>query len=55
MKILIYSQYFYPETNAPANRLNDMARYLAKGNTVSVLTGFPNHPLGRMIGEYKMK
>ncbi len=55
MKILIYSQYFYPETNAPANRLNDMARYLAKGNKVSILTGFPNHPLGRMIGEYKMK
>ncbi len=55
MKILIYSQYFHPETNAPANRLNDMARYLSEGNTVSVLTGFPNHPLGKMMGDYKMK
>ena len=55
MKILIYSQYFYPETNAPANRLLDVAKYLSKKNEVTILTGFPNHPLGKMIGGYRMK
>jgi len=55
MKILIYSQYFYLETNAPANRLLDMAKYLSKKNEVAILTGFPNHPLGKMIGGYRIK
>jgi len=55
MNILIYTQYFFPETNAAANRVSDLADFLAKNNEVTVLTGFPNHPLGKMIGNYKIK
>lgn len=55
MKILIYTQYFGPETNAAANRTTDIAKYLSGRHDVSVLTGFPNHPLGKMIGSYKIK
>jgi len=53
MKILFYTQYFSPETNAPANRLGDMAKFLSGRHSVSVLTGFPNHPLGKMFLGYK--
>jgi len=55
MRILIYSQYFKPETNAAANKTSDIASFLAKENQVEVMTGFPNHPLGKMIGNYKIK
>jgi len=55
MKILIYTQYFQPETNAAANRTSDIAEFLSKNNQVTVLTGFPNHPLGKKIGNYKIK
>jgi len=55
MNILIYTQYFFPETNAAANRVSDLADFLAKNNEVTVLTGFPNHPLGKIIGNYKIK
>lgn len=55
MKILIYTQYFRPETNAAANRTTDIAKYLSEKHDVNVLTGFPNHPLGKLIGDYKIK
>jgi glycosyltransferase involved in cell wall biosynthesis len=55
MKILIYTQYFYPEKNAAANRVSDIAEYLGENHTVNVLTGFPNHPLGKIIGDRKIK
>ncbi len=43
MKILIWSQYFWPETF----RINDVAAQLTKlGHEVSVLTGKPNYPEG---------
>jgi glycosyltransferase involved in cell wall biosynthesis len=54
MKILFYSQYFYPETNAPANRWTYFAEYLSKkGHEITVLTSFPNHPLGKIFKGYK--
>ncbi|MGH7442308.1 MAG: glycosyltransferase family 4 protein, partial [bacterium] len=47
MKILFVSQYFPPEVNAPANRVSELALEWARmGHDVTVLTGFPNHPLG---------
>jgi len=49
MRILILSQYFWPE-NFP---INDLARGLRqKGHTVSVLTGMPNYPEGRFYPGY---
>ena len=54
MKILLYTQYFPPETNAPANRWEYFCNYLTnKGHEVVVLTSFPNHPLRKLFPGYK--
>ena len=51
MKILLVSQYFYPENF----RLNDFAFKLAsKGHEVTVLTGIPNYPNGKAFGAFKI-
>ena len=50
MKILIVSQYFWPENF----RVNDLAReFLARGHAVTVLTGLPNYPSGQVFEEYR--
>lgn len=49
MRILIVSQYFWPENF----RINDLAQGLvARGHRVSVLTGMPNYPSGRFAQGY---
>ena len=49
MKILIVSQYFYPENF----RINDLATSLLnKGHEVSVVTGNPNYPKGDFFEGY---
>lgn len=49
MKVLIVTQYFYPENF----KSNDMAFELQKrGHDVSVLTGFPNYPEGKIFSGY---
>lgn len=49
MKILIISQYFYPETF----RVNTLAAELVKrGHEVSVLTGYPQYPQGKIYDGY---
>lgn len=51
MKILIVSQYFWPESF----KINDLASDLANhGHTVTVLTGKPNYPGGTFFGSYSM-
>lgn len=50
MKILIVSQYFWPENF----RVNDLAHELAqRGHSVTVLTGIPNYPAGRVLEPYR--
>lgn len=50
MKILVVSQYYYPETF----RINDVCAYLAQeGHDVTVLTGLPNYPEGKIKSEYR--
>ena len=50
MKILIVSQYFWPENF----RINALAEELYKrGNEVKVLTGFPNYPEGQIYKDFK--
>ena len=50
MRILIVSQYFYPEEF----KINDLARDLmTRGNQVSVLTGKPNYPKGEYFEGYQ--
>jgi colanic acid biosynthesis glycosyl transferase WcaI len=47
VKILYVSQYFPPEMGAPAARADELSRHWARlGHDVTVLTGFPNHPIG---------
>jgi colanic acid biosynthesis glycosyl transferase WcaI len=53
MKILIVSQYYAPENVAIPSTL---ARSLAaKGHRVSVLTGYPNYPEGRLFDGYRQR
>lgn len=52
MRILIVSQYFWPEEF----RVNDLAIDLVKrGNSVTVLTGNPNYPKGKFFKGYGFK
>lgn len=49
MRILIVSQYFWPESF----RINDLAIGLRdRGHDVSVLTGLPNYPSGKLFPGY---
>ncbi len=50
MKVLIFSQYFWPESF----RINDITKSLcAKGLHVEVVTGKPNYPNGIILDGYK--
>lgn len=52
MRILIISQYFYPEEF----KINDLAReFVARGHKVTVLTGKPNYPRGEYYEGYQYK
>ncbi len=56
MRILYISQYYPPEIGAPAARVSELSRVWAKaGHTVTVLTGFPNHPTGEVPKAYRAK
>lgn len=49
MKLLIVSQYFWPENF----RINDLAQELVlRGHEVTVLTGLPNYPNGEIYKEF---
>lgn len=49
MRLLIVSQYFWPENF----RINDLASELvSRGHEVTVLTGLPNYPSGKIFEEY---
>ncbi len=50
MKILIVSQYFWPENF----RINDLTQELVqRGHNVTLLTGVPNYPVGRVFEAYR--
>lgn len=50
MKILVICQYYYPEPF----RITDVCESLAlRGHHVTVLTGLPNYPEGRVLDEYR--
>lgn len=49
MKILVFSQYFYPENF----RINTLCRELVqRGREVTVVTGYPQYPIGRIYDGY---
>lgn len=50
MKILVVCQYYYPELF----RITDICETLVKqGHDVTVLTGLPNYPAGRVLDKYR--
>jgi colanic acid biosynthesis glycosyl transferase WcaI len=50
VKVLIVSQYFWPENF----RINDLATELSlRGEDVTVLTGWPNYPDGKVFSEFR--
>ncbi len=54
MRTLIVTHYFPPETGAPQARLSALAAtWAADGDTVTVLTGMPNHPTGVVPPAYR--
>lgn len=53
MRILLFVDNFYPETNAPASRSYEHSRHWVKlGHTVTVITSSPNFPEGVIHSGY---
>jgi glycosyltransferase involved in cell wall biosynthesis len=53
VRIAYVCHYFAPEPAAPAARVHELSRaWVRAGHQVSVVTTFPNHPLGRIPPEY---
>lgn len=51
MQILVVSQYFWPENF----RINDLVQQLVqRGHQVTVLTGIPNYPSGKVFDAYRI-
>lgn len=54
MHILFLSDNFPPEVNAPASRTFEHAReWVRAGHRVTIITGFPNFPLGKVFAGYR--
>lgn len=52
MQILVVSQYFWPENF----RVNDLVReWVQRGHQVTVLTGIPNYPAGKVFDSYSAR
>ena len=50
MRLLIVSQYFWPENF----RVNELAvEMVRRGNEVTVLTGLPNYPEGKVLPAFR--
>lgn len=56
MKIIYFSQFFIPESIAPAFRAWDNSRiWSLMGHKVTIFTGYPNYPIGRIFKGYTVK
>jgi glycosyltransferase involved in cell wall biosynthesis len=54
MRVLLLSQYFFPEVGATQTRMFQFAQTLSDlGHDVDVLTEFPNHPVGVIPDSYR--
>ena len=50
MKILIITQYFWPENF----RINELVEeFLKLGHHITILTGYPNYPEGEIYPEFR--
>ena len=56
MNILFLTDNFYPETNAPAKRtLEHCKEWSSQGHNITIITGAPNFPKGKVFDGYKNK
>ena len=56
VRILFLSHFYPPEMGGAAARISGLARWLVKfGHDVTVITGYPNYPTGKIYPEYKNK
>jgi len=56
VKLVILTQYFYPEMGAPQTRLYELALALRElGWNMEVITAMPNYPTGRIFEGYRGK
>jgi glycosyltransferase involved in cell wall biosynthesis len=54
MRIAYLCQYFVPEIGAPSARISELSRaWTDLGQSVTVITGIPNHPTGVVPPEYR--
>lgn len=54
MRILLVTQYFFPETGGTSNRVGALAREFHRlGHRVSIITEKPNHPRGVVFEGYR--
>jgi lipopolysaccharide/colanic/teichoic acid biosynthesis glycosyltransferase len=54
MRVIFLTHYFPPEVGAPQARMFELARRLvAEGDSVTVVTGFPNYPTGIVHDGYR--
>jgi colanic acid biosynthesis glycosyl transferase WcaI len=52
LRILVVSQYFWPENF----RINDLVKeWVQRGHEVTVLTGIPNYPSGKVFEAYRLQ
>jgi len=56
VRILFLSHFYPPEMGGAASRISGLAKWLVKfGHEVTVITGFPNYPIGKIFPDYKNK
>lgn len=56
MKLIYFSQFFSPEHNAAAFRCYENAKeWILSGADVTVFTGYPNYPTGKIFEGYKQQ
>lgn len=56
MRILLVSQFFPPEPNSVGQMFYELgADMVREGYKVTVITGFPNHPSGKVFGGYQKR
>lgn len=56
IKILYFSQFYTPESIAPSFRATENSEiWIQQGNDVTVFTGYPNYPTGKIFNGYNPK
>lgn len=56
MRLLLLSHYYPPEMGGCGSRMHGLAKWLVRsGHEVTVITGFPNYPAGKIDKQYRGK